>query len=241
MPQTNTGWSNGMPDGLPPLPTDKLHSLLIRAQSGCSKSKELAALHNLGLVRREVVRYRATGVEPADLFSAGAMGLLRAVDLWRMEMGFAFTTYAGDAIRRSVQRELNDLKQAIRWPEYVHSKASQDAEFRAGLPVVSASLNKPLTDDGAEMGELMADPSELAPDELARCQYEQRRSAFVRALLQFLLPKEAAAVCRVFSLDEEGHEAAAFTDGLTRERTRQLEVQAMRKLRWFVRNNVIVW
>jgi RNA polymerase sigma factor (sigma-70 family) len=230
-----------MPDGLPPLPTDDLHSLLIRAQSGCSKSKNLVVLHNLGLVRREVVRYRATGVEPADLFSAGAMGLLRAVDLWRMEMGFRFTTYAGDAIRRAVQRELNDVQQAIRWPEYIHARASQDAEFRGGLPVVSASLNKPLTDDGAEMGELVADPSELPPDELARCQYQQRRSAFVRALLQHLSPAEAATVCLVFGLDEEGHSAAGFEGRLTLERLRQLDAQSMRKLRRFVRNNVIVW
>ena len=49
---------------------------------------------NLGLVHACANRFRGRGIEYEELYSAGCLGLVKAADGFREELGFAFSTYA---------------------------------------------------------------------------------------------------------------------------------------------------
>ncbi len=63
---------------------------------------------NLGLVHACANRFRGKGVEYDDLFSAGCLGLVKAADGFRAELGFAFSTYAVPAILGEIKRLFRD-------------------------------------------------------------------------------------------------------------------------------------
>lgn len=48
---------------------------------------------NLGLVHACANRFRGRGIEYEELYSAGCLGLVKAADGFREELGFAFSTY----------------------------------------------------------------------------------------------------------------------------------------------------
>ena len=53
---------------------------------------------NLGLVHACANRFRGRGIEYEELYSAGCLGLVKAADGFREELGFAFSTYAVPAV-----------------------------------------------------------------------------------------------------------------------------------------------
>lgn len=63
---------------------------------------------NLGLVHACANRFRGKGIEYDDLFSAGCLGLVKAADGFRAELGFAFSTYAVPAILGEIKRLFRD-------------------------------------------------------------------------------------------------------------------------------------
>lgn len=63
---------------------------------------------NLGLVHACANRFRGKGVDYDDLFSAGCLGLVKAADGFRPELGFAFSTYAVPAVLGEIKRLFRD-------------------------------------------------------------------------------------------------------------------------------------
>lgn len=63
---------------------------------------------NLGLVHSCANRFRNRGVEYDDLFQAGCVGLLKAVDGFDETLGFVFSTYAVPAILGEIKRIFRD-------------------------------------------------------------------------------------------------------------------------------------
>lgn len=63
---------------------------------------------NLGLVHACANRFRGKGIEYDDLFSAGCLGLVKAADGFRPELGFAFSTYAVPAVLGEIRRLFRD-------------------------------------------------------------------------------------------------------------------------------------
>lgn len=63
---------------------------------------------NLGLVHACANRFRGKGIEYDDLFSAGCLGLVKAADGFRPELGFAFSTYAVPAVLGEIKRLFRD-------------------------------------------------------------------------------------------------------------------------------------
>ncbi len=65
-------------------------------------------LNNLGLVGSCASRFIGKGVDYDDLYSAGCVGLIKAADGFREELGFAFSTYAVPSILGEIKRIFRD-------------------------------------------------------------------------------------------------------------------------------------
>ena len=63
---------------------------------------------NLGLVHSICRRFSGRGIEYDDLYQAGCMGLVKAVDAYDLKLGFAFSTYAVPVIMGEVRRLFRD-------------------------------------------------------------------------------------------------------------------------------------
>lgn len=65
-------------------------------------------LNNLGLVGKCASRFIGKGIDYEDLYSAGCIGLIRAADGFREDLGFAFSTYAVPSILGEIKRIFRD-------------------------------------------------------------------------------------------------------------------------------------
>jgi RNA polymerase sigma factor (sigma-70 family) len=216
---------------------------------------------NLRLVIWVARRYRGAGLPLADLVQEGNLGLLRAVESFDHRKGFTFSTYATWWIRQRIGRALADTSRTIRVPGHVAealtvlSRVSADlleslsreptpeelAEasgfslervhqcLRAEPDLISLSAG--IGEDGAELGDLIADPTATAPEDAAVVAVE---SALLRASLGRLRERER----EVIELRYGFHDGAPRTleevgrrFSVTRERARQIEAKALTKLR----------
>lgn len=63
---------------------------------------------NIGLVHSCAHKFSGKGVEYDDLFQAGCIGLIKAVDNFKEELGFSFSTYAVPVILGEIKRLFRD-------------------------------------------------------------------------------------------------------------------------------------
>lgn len=63
---------------------------------------------NIGLVHSIANRFRSRGAEYDDLFQAGCVGLIKAVDNFDDSLGFAFSSYAVPVIMGEIKRIFRD-------------------------------------------------------------------------------------------------------------------------------------
>ena len=64
--------------------------------------------NNLGLVHSICKRFAGRGIEYDDMYQAGCIGLIKAVDAFDESRGFAFSTYAVPVIMGEVRRIFRD-------------------------------------------------------------------------------------------------------------------------------------
>ncbi|MCD7810723.1 MAG: sigma-70 family RNA polymerase sigma factor [Ruminococcus sp.] len=73
-----------------------------------AETKRPAAEDNLGLVHLCANKFRGRGIEYDDLYSAGCIGLLKAVRAFDSERGVRFSTYAVPVILGEIKRLFRD-------------------------------------------------------------------------------------------------------------------------------------
>lgn len=86
----------------PPLSHEEEHRLFLEARSGSEDARQKLILHNLRLVSHIVRKYYSTARNAEDLVSIGSLGLVKAVDSFRVEKGAKFTTYAAKCIQNEI-------------------------------------------------------------------------------------------------------------------------------------------
>jgi RNA polymerase primary sigma factor len=230
-----------------------------RIERGDLQAKERMINSNLRLVVHNAKRYTGRGVSLGDLVQEGIIGLNRAVEKFDWRRGFKFSTYATWWIRQACQRAVANQSKTIRIPVHVDERRTKLARVRqrfeaaqgreptleelaeaAGMSLrhaqealeaveASTSLNQRVGDDDGELGDLFADPESVDPESVA---LDALRSVAVRQALAKLTERERRIVELRFGFDGEvmSLEAIGRELGLTRERVRQLEREALERL-----------
>jgi RNA polymerase primary sigma factor len=231
-----------------------------RVERGDLEAKKQMVQSNLRLVVSIAKNYRNQGLPFLDLIQEGTLGLIRAVEKFDWRRGFKFSTYATWWIRQAVARALADKSRTIRvpvhvvermhkvhraerqlWAELGREPTIDELAAQADLPVAqvrevrdaaraSTSLDAPVGDhDDAVVGDFVAGSGPL-PDEVVE---ESLRSSALSKALRSLPERHRSVLVLRFGLDDtepQTLEDIGRTLGLTRERVRQIEVDALRRL-----------
>lgn len=97
----------------PPLPAEKEAEYFRRLEEGDTSARETLILHNLRLVSHIVRKYYASSKNQEDLVSVGVIGLVKAVDSFKILNGARFATYSAKCIQNEIlmyfrsQKKLN--------------------------------------------------------------------------------------------------------------------------------------
>ncbi len=94
--------------GLPLLSAKEQNELMIKLKAGDEKAREKFITGNLRLVLSLVRRFWAKNANADDVFQAGCVGLIKAIDNFDLSVGVKFSTYAVPMILGEIKRYLRD-------------------------------------------------------------------------------------------------------------------------------------
>lgn len=94
----------------PPLGKEEETACFLAAAEGDAAAREKLILHNLRLVAHIVRKYYPTAKDQEDLVSIGCIGLVKAVDSFRVENGARFATYAAKCIQNEILMHFRSRK-----------------------------------------------------------------------------------------------------------------------------------
>lgn len=94
----------------PPLSAQKEKEYFLLAEKGDKSAREKLILHNLRLVSHIVRKYYASSKNEEDLISIGTIGLIKAVDTFKISGGAKFATYAARCIQNEILMHFRSQK-----------------------------------------------------------------------------------------------------------------------------------
>ena len=86
----------------PPLPKEKEQLYFQKMEQGDTTFRQELILHTLRLVSHIVKKYYPSAKNQEDLTSIGTLGLIKAVDTFRISKGAKFATYAARCIQNAI-------------------------------------------------------------------------------------------------------------------------------------------
>ncbi len=216
---------------------------------------------NLRLVVNVAKHYTGRGLTLLDLVQEGNIGLMKAAERYQHRKGFKFSTYATWWIRQGITRSLADQSRTIRIPVHQTEasnrilRASRRLVQQLGrqprleevaftmrmrpdrLHETIQAFQEPLAlehqvgDGGTELGELLPDQQAVPPDA------HVNRTELTREMdriLGTLTPREQTVIRLRFGIGEDQSrtlEQVGQQLSVTRERIRQIEAKALKKLK----------
>ena len=118
--ETEVDYING-PDTLPPpLTNEKELDCLLKLEQGDKDAREEIIVHNLRLVVYIAKKFENTGIPIEDLISIGTLGLIKAVNTFRLAKNIKLATYASRCIENEILmylRKTNSMKAEVSYFE----------------------------------------------------------------------------------------------------------------------------
>lgn len=216
---------------------------------------------NLKLVVSIAKKYTGRGLSLEDLIQEGNIGLMKAIDKFEYKRGFKFSTYSTWWIRQSISRALAEHSKTIRIPVHVidsickinriYRELYQNSEDEPDLDKISSTLNIPrdkiadflaiskeplsidisLRDDDALLKEFIEDINSPNPYEEA---LHDDLKYLIEKVFSILSQREKEVLMKRYGINEEkpkSLEEVGKEFAVSRERVRQIEMRAMRKLK----------
>lgn len=196
----------------PPLPAREEEEAFRRARAGDEEARQALILHNLRLVSHIVRKYYATANNQEDLVSIGTIGLVKAVDTFRIDNGARFATYAAKCIQNEILM-------------HFRSQKKRNAEVSMNETIDVDRDGNPLT-----YTDVISSEEDL-PEEVMRSVEADRALTLVRTRLD---PRERQVITLRFGLNG----APALTQkevadrlGISRSYVSRIEKAALDKLK----------
>jgi len=228
----------------------------VRAGDGEARRRMIES--NLRLVVSVARSYVGRGVPLMDLIAEGNLGLIRAVEKFEPERRLRFSTYAVWWIREAVQHAVMHHGRTVRLPVHVLRelalvlRAERELAARNGKPPsleqIAAAVGKDMQDVAelfrvSETVTSLDAAAESGEPAIAPAPPEREESSTALSLgeaerlghwLSRLTERQLAVMQRRFGLGGAPVQSLAEIGrdlGITRERARQIQEEAMKKLR----------
>ncbi|HZI92861.1 MAG TPA: RNA polymerase sigma factor RpoD/SigA [Patescibacteria group bacterium] len=202
-----------------------------RVFDGMLESQTDLVVSNLGFVVKIAREYQNKGVPLDDLLNEGNLGLIKAASRYDHRKGVRFITYASFWVRKSILTALAEQASLIRVPPYQMKKNLKPmSHFR---PV---SLDDDTRGDGhARLIDILIDHAATSPEHEAG---QREELVHLRRVIGELSEKERRIISMRYGLS--GEPASTLKEigeqlCVSRERVRQIEAEALGKLRALIR------
>lgn len=246
---------------VPLLSPEEEYELAKQCANGDEYAKNHLIISNMRLVVDVAKKYQGRGVPINDLISSGYFGLRRAIEKFDYTKGNKLSTYATWWIRQSVNRAIGDTGRNIRvpihiqemlgkykrasfdlWQQLGREPSEKDIAEHLGIPlskikeirqhsVGTVSISEKIGGDDNEMEDYITVASKESPDNLMR-QMDMKKA--IEEALSSLTKREAEVLRLKYGLIDGKVRTLEQTGeifNITRERVRQIESKALRKLR----------
>ena len=222
---------------------------------------------NLKLVISIAKRYTNRGIHFLDLIQEGNVGLIKAVDKFEYRRGFKFSTYATWWIKQVIVRAIADNSRSIRMPVHMIEMVNkinrmtrdltkklgreptiQELSKKLALPIEKIKKVKKIAQDPMSFEQPCGDSNNNVGDFVAgdfSSPLKMAESADLKnvtsASLAMLTPREERILRQRFGINCVGYtlEEIGKMYGVTRERVRQIEAKALRKIKHPNRSKVL--